>query len=567
MLQRPRHLLTVHDTPHLQPTPPAWTYHHQPLGAETRLIESCRINSFTSFDRSWNAAKALLVTKWKKAVFHRRFRGLKRSMVKQLALSPEKKSRSQSRLPNSNASGVSITTAQALAQGSEPCLTDLDELNTVHDGSKTGGQSNRRSTTPVDPMESNNKASAARRSSHCPRDKKGERKQTPEQYVALKRQEAVERVMAAFNKWLDKRLAIISYAYEASEASEGTTEGSSKYPSDGSGKSSTSSKRPKRQFEGDGQDNFSAGGDENGKDRAGNKRAKKEVELERKWACPFYKHDPEAHSKHRSCAGPGWPSLHRLKEHLYRIHRLPKHTCPRCTEPFEDAKDLQSHLRADEPCKTLELVPVQGIDEATEAKLRIRKKHGPGVTEEQRWKEIYLILFPDANRHAVPNPYYDSNDPLALSKRVDRFRRVEKRIKKELPQLVQKRVERKFENVQIEVLHNLNDIIRDGLLEFFKGLPRDDRSPSVTPAATPRATTPGLNSSHEPSPMDEAKNVSMDLSTYFDDPDLPLMHFGGFDNFDFSAEFNFDSSDGFTFEKVSDSGYASTSTARGSRGR
>lgn len=33
----------------------------------------------------------------------------------------------------------------------------------------------------------------------------------------------------------------------------------------------------------------------------------------RKLACPYYRRNPQKHQKHRSCAGPGWVSVHRVK--------------------------------------------------------------------------------------------------------------------------------------------------------------------------------------------------------------------------------------------------------------
>jgi hypothetical protein len=32
-----------------------------------------------------------------------------------------------------------------------------------------------------------------------------------------------------------------------------------------------------------------------------------------RFACPFYRRNPRRHLKHRSCAGPGWPTVHRIK--------------------------------------------------------------------------------------------------------------------------------------------------------------------------------------------------------------------------------------------------------------
>ncbi|KAF3070443.1 putative udp-glucoronosyl and udp-glucosyl transferase family protein [Daldinia childiae] len=416
-------------------------------------------------------------------------------------------------------------------------------------------------------MEGEKQTRAARELSHCQLNHGSERGLTPDQYVAIKRQEGVELVMAKFNRWLDKRLAIIScmsqriffaHACEASEAS-GSSAGSSKGTESGSGSSeqgqSGRSTRTKRRLGGDDQDNSSAGGDEGDPDRGGSKRAKKDTESERKFACPFYKNDPKAHNKHRSCAGPGWTSLHRLKEHLYRAHRLPKHVCPRCTDPFDDAKDLAEHIRADVPCEKLDVVPVlQGIDEATEAKLKVRRKNCPGMTDEQRWGEIYKILFPSANFNAMPTPYYDGNDSLGFSKRAE-WKKVEKRLRKELPKFVQKKVERSFEKVQADMLVGLPDIIRDGLFEFFKDLPHNDLSASATPAATPRARTPSSPVAREqPAPTsEEDKDALLDVS-YFLDPTI--------DEFDMSP-FDFGNpNDCHFFDKYSDSGYASTSTGR-----
>jgi hypothetical protein len=71
---------------------------------------------------------------------------------------------------------------------------------------------------------------------------------------------------------------------------------------------------------------------------------------------------------------------------------------------MHDANDLEEHLRADTPCAKRDRVRVQGIDETMEKKLRERRKTSPGVSEEQKWKEIYMILFPKANKNALPSP-------------------------------------------------------------------------------------------------------------------------------------------------------------------
>lgn len=61
----------------------------------------------------------------------------------------------------------------------------------------------------------------------------------------------------------------------------------------------------------------SPGGDEDGDGERGgngNKRARKDPEeAQRKFACPFYKHDPSKHKTSRACRFPGFASMHRLK--------------------------------------------------------------------------------------------------------------------------------------------------------------------------------------------------------------------------------------------------------------
>lgn len=198
-----------------------------------------------------------------------------------------------------------------------PCLKVFDvngeTLNSAQEGFATGTVLTWDHRL-VDPMEKNRKASAASRSSHCQRNET-EHSLTPEQYLERKKAEGVALVMAEFNKWLDKRLAVITYAYETAGASGNPAAGGDpeSQGSGGNGQPERPSRRPKRQLDGDDSNNSSTGGDENSRDQGGNKRAKKDPETGRKFACPFYKHDPRTHRKERTCCGPGWDSIHRLK--------------------------------------------------------------------------------------------------------------------------------------------------------------------------------------------------------------------------------------------------------------
>ncbi|KAI3327835.1 hypothetical protein HD806DRAFT_336567 [Xylariaceae sp. AK1471] len=381
-------------------------------------------------------------------------------MVKQLASGKQ----AISHPAGSRTKGVSTATERDSAHGGGPCLRESDvckeDLNQAYVGRDQENSSDRGIARNTDSMEQNRAAIAAHSPEYKQQDREGERRQTPEEYIARRREIAVDRVMAGFQKWFDKRLAIISYTIEASEASDDTggNAGSQSQQTDEK-KSGRASGRPKRQFRDDNDpDNNTGGGDDNGQDRGGNKRAKKDTDPEEiKLACPFHKHNPKVHKK-QLCATGGWRSIHRLKEHLYRVHLLPKHNCPRCNSCFENDKELQAHLRLDEPCKKSNVVLEEGIDQDTERKLRERKRHNSGQTETQRWNEMYLLLFPGADRNAIPSPYPD-HDGAATHSTHERYKRVETRIKRELPRIVRKRVEMRFEKAETQVLHEINDIM------------------------------------------------------------------------------------------------------------
>ncbi|KAJ3467664.1 hypothetical protein MRS44_005228 [Fusarium solani] len=117
---------------------------------------------------------------------------------------------------------------------------------------------------------------------------------------------------------------------------------------------------------------------------------------QRMFACPFYKTGMPIG---RACMGPDWESAHRMKEHLLRPH-TPKSFrdpsgCPRCLEGFKTKELLAQHLRQEPQCliKAPEIIAGQLTLEQA-ANLRSTRKKSD-MSEEDRWFEIYQILFPD----------------------------------------------------------------------------------------------------------------------------------------------------------------------------
>ncbi|KAI0145165.1 hypothetical protein GGR57DRAFT_517375 [Xylariaceae sp. FL1272] len=146
------------------------------------------------------------------------------------------------------------------------------------------------------------------------------------------------------------------------------------------------------------------------------------------FACPFHKRfHREDLEEDRLCSRGSWKKFHRVKcattvslsrlsrkfaeesvpnrEHVFRKHRLPPHQCPRCLRLFEGRDDLATHLREPEPCGLLQdyEAPV-GVTPDQLEKLKRRKS---GISDEQRWIDMYKILFPDVLDDEIPTPWYE----------------------------------------------------------------------------------------------------------------------------------------------------------------
>ncbi|KAF9878159.1 hypothetical protein CkaCkLH20_04197 [Colletotrichum karsti] len=187
-----------------------------------------------------------------------------------------------------------------------------------------------------------------------------------------------------------------------------------------------------------------------------------------KLACPFFKHNPRKYKNQRPCCGPGWDHVHRIKEHIYRKHSLPKFSCPRCSQPFETQADLQAHARSPDPCEVKEPEILDGITQDQEKKIRSRKKtSGKELTEAEKWTQVYRILFPDVREREIPSPYYNTEDAQTnLSGYEDYLRR-------ELPTLVRRQleveVERELSFVEEGMKQKVIEIARNLQLTLFKG--------------------------------------------------------------------------------------------------
>src|ERR1700712_5790068 len=90
------------------------------------------------------------------------------------------------------------------------------------------------------------------------------------------------------------------------------------------------------------------------------------------------------------------------REHLYRKHQIPLH-CERCWQIFDNQQSLKAHITVDaiEICHVQPGHPPDGLTPEIERKFRSRKKAHRDQTDDDRWRDMYRLLFPDEN---VPSP-------------------------------------------------------------------------------------------------------------------------------------------------------------------
>lgn len=136
------------------------------------------------------------------------------------------------------------------------------------------------------------------------------------------------------------------------------------------------------------------------KRRRGSQATIESSEMATRFACPFYKHEPHRFRSRRTCPGPGWLTVHRMKEHLYRAHCQSIY-CPRCYATFDAESDLSNHLRLAQ-CSVTEPQPIDGIDRET---LKVLRKRSPAFRlEEDKWRDVYHLLFPEVALEDIPSP-------------------------------------------------------------------------------------------------------------------------------------------------------------------
>lgn len=62
------------------------------------------------------------------------------------------------------------------------------------------------------------------------------------------------------------------------------------------------------------------------------------------------------------------------------------------------------HQRTNEPCPLREMEYVEGFDAAQERSLKSRKRAGQTLSEAEKWRRVFKILFPHVLDDDIPSP-------------------------------------------------------------------------------------------------------------------------------------------------------------------
>ncbi|KAI1344432.1 hypothetical protein F5Y15DRAFT_112066 [Xylariaceae sp. FL0016] len=277
-------------------------------------------------------------------------------------------------------------------------------------------------------------------------------------------------------------------------------------------------------------------------------------EANRRLACPYYRRCPERHAHWRSCAGPGWDSVHRVKEHVYRRHKLPIY-CSRCWKEFQTSTELDDHYRQLQLCETLPKrnTECEGYDKEQEKILKKRTKDGK--TEHEKWNEMYRILFPSGDEATIPTPYYDTNAYASWKRdRNDELNRCEQCLRAEFPRLIQERLQ--------EVIGPLDNLLSRPLIDDLSmkiiDIARDFQAQAF------RACRNSVHETTDPSIVATEQNQMADYNQLSDEafepsqfPNILTPPMFSEHNFDF-YNFPYDLSTTGAQNNTTDSGYAST---------
>ncbi|KAK0710227.1 hypothetical protein B0T26DRAFT_679525 [Lasiosphaeria miniovina] len=158
----------------------------------------------------------------------------------------------------------------------------------------------------------------------------------------------------------------------------------------------------------------------------------------------------------------------RFREHLYRCH-LPIY-CPRCKAVFKTKAARDSHLNVEAAaiCQAQDCLP-DGMTNEQGARLRSKKRMSRAQTEEDKWCNIYALLFPN---EAIPSPYFEPVETTGcISPDSRSFQECEGFVRRQVSRLVHDTIlemtRLDMQRVEEHLLNSLPGIIQDCVAMAF----------------------------------------------------------------------------------------------------
>ncbi|KAK9791688.1 putative C2H2-type domain-containing protein [Seiridium cardinale] len=143
------------------------------------------------------------------------------------------------------------------------------------------------------------------------------------------------------------------------------------------------------------------------------------------------------------------PDVHRLKEHLFRKHKQPKYTCNRCWKSFEEEKQFGSHQRRDPPCLLRPEASIEGFGDTQDTQLR-KRKNFTKLSDYDKWRKVYGILFPEIKPNDIPSPFYDLEQTQEILEPEKYSAQHEARLRRELPPRLLSTLEARLKAMKID---------------------------------------------------------------------------------------------------------------------
>jgi hypothetical protein len=79
--------------------------------------------------------------------------------------------------------------------------------------------------------------------------------------------------------------------------------------------------------------------------------------------------------------------------------------CVRCCAAFETETDRDDHMRSQEQCSVRDPPPRRnGFNASQRDQLKSRPKGYKLMSEPQKWRYVYKILFPEVDDADIPSP-------------------------------------------------------------------------------------------------------------------------------------------------------------------